>query len=132
MKADINVTPLIDVLLVLLIIFMCVAPVAPRALAAGLPRTASAPRPSPRGLVLEVGAEALALNGTPVLTFPDLDRRLRAAFATRGDGTLFVRPEADAPYERVVRAIDVAAGAGASRVGLMETGPGSGREAREP
>jgi biopolymer transport protein ExbD len=120
--ADINVTPLIDVLLVLLIIFMCVAPVAPRALAAGLPRTDSSPGHSARALVLEVGADSLALNGTPVLTFADLDRRLRAALETRGEGTVFVRAEGDAPYERVVAAIDVAEGAGASRVGLMEPG----------
>jgi biopolymer transport protein ExbD len=128
MKADINVTPLIDVLLVLLIIFMCVAPVPPRALGAGLPRADSSPGAPSRALVLEVGADTLALNSVPVLTFSDLDRRLRAAFETRGEGTLFVRAEGDAPYERVVAAIDVAEGAGASRVGLME--PGTDAEPR--
>jgi len=126
MKADINVTPLIDVLLVLLIIFMCVAPAAPRALGAGLPRTESSPGPPPRALVLEVGADTLALNGTPVLTLADLDRRLRAAFETGGEATLLVKAEGDAPYERVVTAIDVAEGAGASRVGLMEPGTDEG------
>jgi biopolymer transport protein ExbD len=122
MKSDINVTPLIDVLLVLLIIFMCVAPAAPRALGAGLPQSGPAPGPLSRALVLEVGTETLALNSAPVITFADLDRRLRAAFETRGDGTLFVRAGGDVPYERVVTAIDVAEGAGASRVGLMEAG----------
>jgi biopolymer transport protein ExbD len=126
MKSDINVTPLIDVLLVLLIIFMCVAPATPRALAAGLPGKGSTPGGTSRALVLEVSLDTLALNGTPVLTFGDLDRRLRAAFETRGDGTVFVRAEDDVPYERVVTAIDVAEGAGASRVGLMEAGPDAG------
>jgi biopolymer transport protein ExbD len=121
MKADINVTPLIDVLLVLLIIFILVAPVAPRALDASLPRTPAGPvGPTPTGLVLDVRAEGIALNDTPVLTLDDLDRRMRAAFETRADRTLFVRAAGDVAYERVVAAIDVARGAGASRVGLAD------------
>jgi biopolymer transport protein TolR len=125
MKADINVTPLIDVLLVLLIIFMCVAPAAPTALGAALPRTeGSTGGPA---LVLELGPDELSLNTVPVLTLEDLDRRLRAALQTRGDRTLFVRAADDVPYERVVVVIDVAEGAGASRVGLIADAPQPGR-----
>jgi biopolymer transport protein TolR len=125
MKADINVTPLIDVLLVLLIIFMCVAPAAPTALGAALPRTeGSTGGPA---LVLELRPDELSLNTVPVLTLEDLDRRLRAAFQTRGDRTLFVRAADDVPYERVVVVIDVAEGAGASRVGLIADAPQPGR-----
>jgi biopolymer transport protein ExbD len=124
MKADINVTPLIDVLLVLLIIFIVVAPVAPKALDASLPSegdpTGEANR---RGLVLDVHPDDFALNSTPVLTLHDLDQRLRAAFETRGDATLFVRPSTDISYARLVAALDVAKGAGASRIGLVDEEP---------
>ena len=127
MKADINVTPLIDVLLVLLIIFMCVTPVAPTALDAALPRTDPTRGPSAPALVLEVRAGDFALNTAPVLTLQDLERQLRAAFATRGDRTLFVKTADDVPYEKVVAAIDVAEGAGASRVGLVAETPDAER-----
>jgi biopolymer transport protein ExbD len=123
MKADINVTPLIDVLLVLLIIFMCVAPPVPTALGAALPRPDISAGPPAPALVLEVRTDELALNTVPVLTLEDLDRRLRAAFETRGERTLFVRAADDVAYERVVAAIDVAEGAGASRVGLVAEAP---------
>jgi biopolymer transport protein ExbD len=121
MKADINVTPLIDVLLVLLIIFIVVAPVAPRAVDASLPETREpAPGPTPTGLVLEARNDDFVLNSATVLTLHDLDARLRSAFETRRDATLFVRPSADIRYSRLVAALDVAKGAGASRIGLVD------------
>jgi biopolymer transport protein ExbD len=70
--------------------------------------------------VLEVRADDFALNTAPVLTLPDLDRQLRAALEARGDRTVVVRAAPDVAYERVVAAIDVAHGAGAERIGLVE------------
>ncbi len=121
MKSDINITPLIDVLLVLLIIFMVVTPVVPTALDASVPNPPKdKDEPGPAGLVLEVRADDFALNSAPILAEADLGERLRAAFESRRERTLFVRVAQGVPYDRVISALDVATGAGADRIGLMD------------
>ena len=112
---DINVTPMIDVLLVLLIIFMMVIPMSRKAIDLQLPDPTPDPTnsgPPPSQIVLEVlPGNVFKINSQPVAK-ADLARKLKEIYDPRPDKIIFVKGDPTVKYSDVINAMDVARGAG--------------------
>jgi biopolymer transport protein TolR len=112
-KSDINITPLVDVLLVLLIIFMVITPILQKGFATQVPQKAESVSNAPStAIVLSIARDgSMSINRQPV-SLQDLGEKLGAIYATRADKILFVDAEDKASYESVVKALDIARGPG--------------------
>ncbi|WP_375771562.1 biopolymer transporter ExbD [Archangium gephyra] len=125
---DINVTPLVDVVLVLLIIFMVVTPLMNKELEVKLPlredEAVFEPAASHEVMVAVSPEGQLTLNGEPVSEADYIPRLMRVLAAKRaGDRLLFFTADDRAPYGKVVAALDGAKAAGAEVLGLMTAPP---------
>ena len=117
--AEINIIPLVDVVLVLLLIFMLTAPMMYRGIDVNLPRAAAKPTAVEERMVLTVTKEqSLYLNDRRV-TPAGLEDALRDAFRTRTDKTLYLKADAGLAYGAVIEAMDRVRRAGIERLGMV-------------
>jgi len=120
MRAEPNVVPLCDVLLVLLIIFMVITPTIQKGIDVKLPETTSDTSATPQGLiVLTLKKDLSVLINQEEIDLTRLQDRLRAIYAARSDKTIFIRADAKLPYNNVIEIIDIAKGAGIEKLAII-------------
>ncbi len=120
LASEINVTPFVDVMLVLLVIFMVTAPLMQQGMDVNLPETTTQPlQLSEEPLVLTVQRDGRTFLAREEIAAEGLAAKLAAVFAARGDKELFLQADREAPYGLVVKAMAAARSAGVTKLGIV-------------
>ena len=130
LKADINVTPLVDVMLVLLIIVMLIAPMLQKGVDIALPEaeyTGDKPDTADQ-TVVHIDKESKLYVNTLLVSEAEVVARLQVILETSADKTVYLKGDKDAPYSAIMQMMDALRGAGIETVGLITEKKGGNRE----
>jgi biopolymer transport protein TolR len=131
--SQINVTPLVDVMLVLLVIFMVTAPIIQQGVEINVPKVRAAPLPGEeQQFVVSITSDNHIYLNDARLDPDELTQKLAAISAERPDRQIFVRADEDVPYGDVIRTMAAIKAAGIQNVGMVTAMPDSAAAAKAP
>ncbi|MCX6554311.1 MAG: biopolymer transporter ExbD [Candidatus Aminicenantes bacterium] len=117
--AEINITPLVDVMLVLLIIFMVTAPMMQSGITVKLPTAESRNNPSPGGLVLTLTKDRYVYMNDQIVNLYFLESRLKSFFFNREKKVVFLKADKSLTYGYIIEVMDIVKNAGVDTVGMI-------------